>query len=184
MREPRHTPHPPETATDALYADVVFALPLDQTFTYEVPASLRERAAPGMRALAPMRERMATGYITALHPRTDLAPDKVRRLLDLPDEEPVFDAEMLALCRWMADYYCCSWGEALHCAVPAGLRSGGAKKAYRLVTERAGEGRLSERQAKIVAALYAKGPLTRVQLARAAGAQALSNTLLALVRRG
>ncbi len=184
MREPRHTPHPPETATDALYADVVFALPLDQTFTYEVPASLRERAAPGMRALAPMRERMATGYITALHPRTDLAPDKVRRLLDLPDEEPVFDAEMLALCRWMADYYCCSWGEALHCAVPAGLRSGGAKKAYRLVTERAGEGRLSERQAKIVAALYAKGPLTRVQLARAAGAQALSNTLMALVRRG
>ena len=29
---------------------------------------------------------------------------------------------MLELTRWMADYYACSWGQALDAAVPAGVK--------------------------------------------------------------
>ncbi|MBW7865542.1 MAG: primosomal protein N' [Candidatus Hydrogenedens sp.] len=166
----------------AAFADVVFALPVDQAFTYAVPESLRDRAAPGMRALAPVRNRVETGYVVAVKARTAVA--EVRPLLDLPDPEPVFDADMLELCRWMADYYCCSWGEALQCALPAGIRSGERKKRYRLVPEMVSGARLSERQARIAGALLQRGPLTRGQLAKVGGGQALSNTLQALVKRG
>ena len=35
---------------------------------------------------------------------------------------PLIDSKMLALTRWMADYYACSWGQALDAVVPAGVK--------------------------------------------------------------
>jgi len=165
----------------ALYADVVLPLPLDSPFTYAVPDSLRDRAAIGFRALAPVLNRIETGYIVALKDQPEL--ETVRALIDLPDDAPVFSPKMLELCRWMADYYCSSWGEALQCAVPAGMRLGAAMR-YRLLPDQLEAGRYSERQRKVVAALYHRGPLTEGQLAAVVGRTALSNTLRSLKRRG
>ncbi len=162
------------------YAEIVVSTPLDRAFTYAIPDALRERAMIGMRAIVPMRNQMKTGYIVALSNTTDL--EEMRLLLDLPDEQPVFSQSMLELCRWMADYYCCSWGEALQCAAPPGMRVG-AKMRYHLQQDRL-EGRFSERQKKVIAALYSRGALTEGQLAKEIGRTALSNTLQALVRRG
>lgn len=168
-------------APSPLYAEVVLPVPVDHPFTYAVPEPLRARAAVGMRAVVPVMRRIETGYIVGF---TDSpAVEQIKELLDLPDEHPVFNAEMLALSRWIADYYCCAWGEALQCALPPGMRIG-MRMRYRLVPERLDSGRFSARQRKVVAALYSAGPLTEAQLAKRAGAKALSNTLQALVRRG
>lgn len=164
-----------------LYADLAIPLALDRVLTYAVPAALRERAQVGMRAVVPLRNRVETGYIVGLRHQCDLA--EVRPLLDFPDEGPVFSQAMLDLCRWMSEYYCCSWGEALHCAAPAGMRAAAAMS-YRLQPEQVSAGRFSERQRRVIAELYRRGPLTSRQLAAAAGRTALSNTLRALVRRG
>ncbi len=167
--------------TPPRYADIVFPLAVDQAFTYAVPESLRDRARPGMRALAPMRNRIEAGYIVAVS--ADTAVEKVKPLVDLPDAEPVFTPEMLHLCRWIADYYCCAWGEALQCALPAGVK-GAVKVRYRIVDPDANPGRLSEKQAGVLAAIRARGPLTSRQLSGAVGGMALSNTLQTLVKRG
>ena len=163
------------------YAEVVLPIPLDRGFTYAVPASLRERIGVGMRVLVPVQRRFETGYVVGLPETPEV--ENVKEILDLPDEDVLFSPVMLELCRWVADYYCCSWGEALQCAVPAGLRMG-RKVRYRLIPEGLGAGRFSERQRKVIAALNERGPLTEGQLARVAGGKALSNTLQALVRRG
>ncbi len=163
------------------FADIVFPLAVDQAFTYAVPEALRERARPGMRALAPMRNRIEAGYIVAVSAETTV--ENVRPLVDLPDAEPVFTPEMLHLCRWIADYYCCAWGEALQSALPAGVK-GAVRVRYRIVDPDADPGRLSEKQTAVLTALRARGPMTSRQLAAAAGGQALSNTLLSLVKRG
>ena len=174
-------PSPAETPFEAAaYAEVVLPVPLDRAFTYAVPESLRHRIQPGMRAVVPVQNRVDTGYVVALSPETPLA--QVKSLVDLPDDGPVFSPAMLKLCRWMADYYCCSWGEALQSAVPAGLRIG-TKMRYSLVTDQL-SGKFTARQQQVVAELYKRGPLTEGQLAKAVGRQALSNTLQALVRRG
>ena len=164
-----------------LYADVVLPLPVDHPFTYEVPVSLVERATLGMRAVVPVQNRTETGYIVGLSESTSL--EKVRPLIDLPDPSPIFSDQMLDLCRWMADYYCCSLGEALQCAVPAGLRMR-SKMRYTLVEGQLGPGRYTDKQRKVVAALHAQGPLTQAQLAKIVGATALSNTLHSLLARG
>ena len=164
-----------------LYAEVVLPVPVDRPFTYAVPDPLRERAAVGMRAVAPVRSRVETGYIVGLSNETDVRG--VKPLLDLPDDLPSFTPSMLKLCRWIADYYCCSWGEALQCAVPAGVRIG-RKMRYRLVPEQVAAGRFTQRQREVIAALHARGPLTDSQLAAAVGRAALAGTLQALARRG
>ncbi len=163
------------------YAEVALPLPVDHLFTYEVPESLRDRVQVGMRAVLPVGKRIETGYVVGLSDDTDR--DDVRRLFDLPDEGPVFDASMLELCRWVADYYCCSLGEALQCALPAGLKMR-SRMRYTLLHDRLGPGRYTERQRKVIAELYRRGTLTEGQLARAVGGTALSNTLQSLVRRG
>ena len=174
----------PDTAENVrlpLYAGVVFPIPVDQVFTYAIPPPLRGRARPGMRAAATLRSRVTTGFVVEVSRQSPVA--EVIPLIDLPDAEPVFDDAMLHLCRWVADYYCCSWGEALQTALPAALRRSAAM-VYRVNESAAQTGRLTERQARVLALLLEKGPMTTAQLAAAAGGGALSNTLLALIRRG
>lgn len=163
------------------FVDVVLPMPLDQSFTYAVPLSLQDRVAVGMRAVVPFGGRVETGFIVALHAQCAL--ERVKALLDLPDDGPVIAPAMLKLCRWMADYYCCSWGEALQCAVPGGVRTV-SRVCYHLCEETLGPGRFTDRQRAVIAALHAKGGQTTRQLARQVGATALSNTLQALVKRG
>jgi len=116
--------------------------------------------------MVPVMNRVDTGFIVA----TGVTPavEKVKSILDLPDPGPVFTEEMLSLCRWIADYYCCSWGEALQCAVPGGLKIG-TKMQYRLEPDMVHAGRFTERQRQVIAALYNRGALTEGQIAAAAG---------------
>jgi primosomal protein N' (replication factor Y) (superfamily II helicase) len=164
-----------------MFAEVVFPIPLDRSFSYSVSPPLRARTAVGMRAIVPFGARLETGYIVGVH--DTCTRDGVKPLEDLPDEAPVFQPSMLALCRWMADYYCCSFGEALQCAVPSGIHVR-SKRKYTLLTQQLGTGRFTDRQRKVIAELYRRGPLTEGQLAKAVGRGALSPTLQSLTGRG
>ena len=167
--------------TKHTYVEVALPVALDTPLTYRVPESLQERAALGMRALVTLQSKVSLGIIVSLS--HECGREDLKSIIDLPDGEPVFDPPMLDLCKWIADYYCCSWGEALSAALPAAIKSR-VRKRYHLVSETVGTGRFSERQQKVIAALYGRGPLTSTQLAGVAGGQALSNTLNALVKRG
>lgn len=163
------------------FAEVALPLPVDRLFTYAIPDALAERAVPGMRATVPFRNKIETGYIVSL---ADSSPvESPRRIIDLPDRKPIFASDMLRLCRWIADYYCCSYGEALQTAVPAGLKMRTTMR-YTLQTELLVSGRYSDRQRKVIAELFNRGPLTDAQIAAAVGRASLSNTLQSLVARG
>ncbi|GMW02036.1 MAG: primosomal protein N' [Candidatus Hydrogenedentota bacterium] len=163
-----------------LYVDVVLPIPVEQAFTYSVPSPLQHRAQTGMRALVPVKQRREMGYVVAVRDSVEI--DGVKAVVDLPDPEPVFTRELLELCKWIGEYYCCSWGEALHCALPAGLVIK-SKVRYVLNPNQICEGRFTDRQRKIIALLYQRGPLTEGQLAKAMGRGSLSNTLHSLVAR-
>ena len=101
-----------------LFPPVPLPVPVDHPVTHSVPLALPDCAAPRMRAVVPFKKRMDTGYIVGLDGATEVK--NVRELLELPDPEPVVSGEMIELCTSVADYDCCSLGEALQCAVPAG----------------------------------------------------------------
>jgi primosomal protein N' (replication factor Y) len=98
------------------YCDVSLPTPLDQAFTYSLPETLRHRVQPGCRLVVPFGPRKLTGVILRCHDeRPAVTARDAYRLLD---PEPVLDAELLALGRWIAAYYCAPLGEVLRGMLP------------------------------------------------------------------
>ena len=102
--------------------DVILPLPIDETYTYDVPADMADDAQVGSRVLVPFGPRRLTGLIVETGPPVDeLDVDfTVKPLIDVLDDAPAFTGEMLRLTHWIADYYVCSWGEAAKAALPTG----------------------------------------------------------------
>ena len=112
-----------------LYCDVSLPVPLDQPFTYALPETLRHRVQPGSRLVVPFGPRKLTGVILRCH---DEPPAMAtREALRLIDAEPVLDAELLALGRWIAGYYCAPLGEVLRGHAAAGRRRSAAARSGR-----------------------------------------------------
>jgi primosomal protein N' (replication factor Y) (superfamily II helicase) len=99
-----------------LFCDVSLPIPLDQTFTYALPETLRPRVQTGSRVLAPFGNRKLSGVVLRTHDESP--PSAAKLVLKLLDEEPVLDEKMLKLGRWIADYYCAPLGETLRAMTP------------------------------------------------------------------
>ncbi len=163
------------------FAQVALNLPVADAFDYAVPPHLRERLRPGLRVRVPFRSRTLTGYCVRLLDAPTIDPARVKDIVDIVDAEPLVDAAMLELTRWVADYYACSWGEALEAALPAGVRHQTLSRTIQIVEPalqgaelRAAIAGLPARQRKRAAVLetLASCPdeeLTRQQLADLAG---------------
>ena len=101
------------------YLEVAFNLPLLQHFTY---LDLEDAATePGVRVVAPLGRRRVTGFVVGV-PRRAPQGVELRPIGRRVDAQPVFDAALLELARWVADMYLCSLGEALAAMIPGGRR--------------------------------------------------------------
>ncbi|MFW6161516.1 MAG: replication restart helicase PriA [Planctomycetota bacterium] len=164
------------------FAQVALNLPVGDAYDYAVPHALRERLRVGMRVRVPFGPRQVTGYCVRLLDEPTIDPAKVKPIAHVVDAEPLVDAKMLELTRWVADYYACSWGEVLEAALPAGVRHGVTSRTIRVVepvlTGSALVARVAQmperqrkRRAVMEALVHTEGEeLTRRQLADLAGA--------------
>jgi primosomal protein N' (replication factor Y) (superfamily II helicase) len=98
------------------FCDVSLPVPLDRAFTYSLPETLRHRVRPGCRILVPFGPRKLTGIVLRSHNEKPGAA--AREALRLVDAHPVLDEDMIALGRWIANYYCAPLGEVLRVMVP------------------------------------------------------------------
>jgi primosomal protein N' (replication factor Y) len=117
---------PEQPPVGGLFAGVVFGRPIEQVLSYHVPDRLAKVIQAGQRVRVPLGrgDKPATGYCVRVN-RT--APDgldlsRIKDVAEVLDPLPLIDSKMLALTRWLADYYACSWGQALDAAVPAGVK--------------------------------------------------------------
>lgn len=148
------------------YANIAFPLAIDQLFTYAVPPHLDAVVQPGVRVLVPFRRSTQEGIVVERIDATELAPKLIKNISDCLDKSPTFSAELLALTKWMADYYVSSWGNALFCAVPAAVRS---QKQQRVQLKSGDKPSVRGVQKEIVALLEAEGELSPNQIARRVG---------------
>jgi len=92
-------------------------VPVRRLFTYEI-ADDHEPAAIGARALVPFGTRVITGVIVA----RDVEPvADVKQVIEVLDDVAALPPSILDLTRFLAEYYMCSWGEAIQAALPSGL---------------------------------------------------------------
>src|SRR6266545_3266333 len=116
--------------------EIALPVPLFQTFTYAVDPAAARAPVAGSRVVVPFRNATEIGICLGPADKASL-PRKVRTIIDVPDAEPALSEDMIALCRWMAEYYIVPIGIAMRTALPA-LLSGAAqpkptRKTHRVV---------------------------------------------------
>ncbi len=101
-------------------AEVVLNLSADLYLTYAVPDRLAGRLRVGQKVLAPLGRRRVGGFVVASPAKPP--PKPPRFLLDILEEEPLFDSNLVALIRWISHYYFSSFARAFKTALPAPVR--------------------------------------------------------------
>ncbi len=118
------------SASEARIGRFVLPVPAEREFDYLIPQPFRGLLKRGMRASVEFGKRKLTGYCVQVLKTSPLPDSKLKPVLELPDQEPLVDEGIMRLTRWMADYYACSWGEALDAVIPGVIRR---KKALKSV---------------------------------------------------
>ncbi|MBQ9624205.1 MAG: primosomal protein N' [Treponema sp.] len=112
------------------FLQVVLNIPLNQSFTYLDCENPDEKSRVGFRADLKFGNRRMTGFIInesdTLPSDCPVEESKIRPILRVLDEEPLFDTEIIELARWVSHYYLCSVGEAISAMLPGGKRESDA----------------------------------------------------------
>ena len=104
-----------------IYADVILPLPLQNTFTYEVPCEF-EAVEEGMRVVVQFGQKnsirpLFLKYIMKLSKNYRPKP-----IINVLDHQPIISNQQFKLWKWIANYYCCSLGDVMHSALPSVLK--------------------------------------------------------------
>jgi len=108
---------------DRLVAEVALVRPLEQTYSYLVPESLREFIGPGQRVEIQFGKgnRKEVAFCVGLS-KFKTSNRKLKEIVGLVDREPLVTQHLLDLTKWIAERYICGWGQALETAIPAGVK--------------------------------------------------------------
>jgi len=92
-----------------MLVDVAVPVPGLPALTYSVPETLMVEV--GSRVVVPLGRRTSTGVVVKVQTTSDLKT--VKDILEVHPVELALPEDLLALGKWMAEYYQCTWGEAL-----------------------------------------------------------------------
>ncbi len=115
------------------YAQVALPLPLKDLFDYAIPKHWENSLEIGMRVRVPFGPRTMMGVCVKLQENTSVPTKKIKSILQVLDPSPVIDEKMLDFAKWMANYYFCSFGEALEAIVPSNLSQKSQEKTISLL---------------------------------------------------
>ena len=177
-----------------LFAKVCTDLALDREFDYRVPPALAGRIRIGSVVRVPFGRTRKRAFVTALPDTPGCPPERLKDIESVEDVAPLFDERILALARWMADYYLAPLEHAFRAVLPAPVRREGAGFKTRHIASLTDAGlaltesaiaameRKSPKQAAALRFLRARGPLPSAELLREA--RVGPSVLKALAARG
>lgn len=97
-------------------------VPLNRPFDYILPSNMN--AIIGARVLVPFGRQKKVGIVTGFPTKSEFAPEQLKSVIAVLDEESLFNSAMWNLLHWAADYYQAPLGEVLLSALPVKLRQG------------------------------------------------------------
>jgi primosomal protein N' (replication factor Y) len=95
-----------------MLADVVFALPLPEAFTYQVPSDLSPALEIGCLVECPFGRQVQIGCVVGLREAPEL-PEGTKPLTRRVSSTYAISPEILSLSEFVSEYYMCTRGEAL-----------------------------------------------------------------------
>ena len=134
-----------------MVARVTLEIALRKEFDYAIPAEFAARIEVGSRVKVPFGHREVLGVVTAL--LEESTHTNLRPLSKVIGQQGQITPKVLALARWIADYYCCPVEIALKSVLPDSVRKeteGWRERLYVRVVPLPGElPKLSARQADV-----------------------------------
>lgn len=112
----------PTTRETDVCVDVAIPLPIENTFSYLLSSDQVPKAKIGVRVRVPFKNREVIGFLVGF--RGSPPDQKMKRVLEVTDDEPVLSDRTLRLTQWLSQYYFSSWGEAIEAAVPKWVKRG------------------------------------------------------------
>lgn len=101
-----------------------------KAYTYTIPTEL-SFIDVGWRVLVSFGSRTVEGFVVEVSEKQDV--EQLKPIIEPVDQEPWFNAQMLALAYWLADYYLCSAAEAMRLFMPG--KSGSKIKSVYVINE-------------------------------------------------
>ncbi len=107
------------------YFRIAIPTPLRRHFDYLVPADFQAKTPlPGVRIKVPFGRQTLIGILLEIVHETDVPSNKLKPIIEILDQQPVFNNELLQLLRWCSLYYHHPIGEVMQNALPVKLRQG------------------------------------------------------------
>ncbi len=104
---------------------VALPVPLYQQFDYlPVKTQVRTDYKVGTRVRVQFGQRKLIGLIVGKSAKSAIPRSKLKHIIEVLDDQPVFDSQLLDLLFWAAEYYQQPIGEVLFTALPSVLRKG------------------------------------------------------------
>lgn len=104
--------------------NVAVDFPVRHLYTYIVPDDLKAKIGEGSRVMVPFGKRELTGYVVSFADNEaavkEFNLDHIKAVSSVIDELPIVNNNLIALCRWVSDYYIAPPGFVYKCAYPAG----------------------------------------------------------------
>ena len=89
-----------------IFADVILPLPLQNTFTYEVPLEYN-KLKRGMRVVVQFgKTKYYTALVYKIHSKKPFSY-RAKFILSVLDDKPIINNNQFKLWSWLSDYYCC-----------------------------------------------------------------------------
>ena len=105
-----------------MFVEVILPLALPGTFTYHVPAELKDDIATGKRVIVQFgKHKIYTAVVKNITSVSSVNVD-TKPVISILDDLPVVTQQQLDYWQWMSDYYLCTPGEILAAALPSALR--------------------------------------------------------------
>src|SRR6266540_2649050 len=134
-----------------MVARVTLEIALRKEFDYAIPPEFADRIEVGSRVKVPFGPREVLGVVTALIEES--THTNLRFIAKVIGQQSQVTTRILALARWIADYYCCPVEIALKSVLPDAVRketTGWRERLYVRVLPRTGEApKLTRRQADV-----------------------------------
>ena len=109
---------------DRLVAEVVIdgaAGSFDKCYSYAIPQSLIDLALPGCRVTVPFGKGNIKKQGMILNIFDGEVTEKTKEIYSVTDKEPILNDEMIKMCKWLKNNVFCTYFDAIHTMLPAGL---------------------------------------------------------------
>ena len=101
----------------------ISAKAVDQYYTYKVPKSMEEKIKVGIRVKIPFGKMTLEGFVMNITNDVNYDKDKIKEIIDVTDDNPVLNEEMILLGKYMSKKLLCSLVGCYQVMLPKALKA-------------------------------------------------------------